>query len=327
MLEFEYPWVFILLLVPAFVWLFVTPRKEAQSAVRTPFFDQLVEQSRQRPSQGAIVLHRSLAQQLVLPIAWILLVASLARPVWVGEPILKTESARDLLLSVDLSGSMDEMDFADESGERITRLDAVKQVLDEFITRREGDRIGLEFFGTAAFLQTPFTLDHDICRALLEEAQVGMAGLRTKIGDAIGLAIKLFEQSEVDDRVVILLTDGNDTGSKVAPNKAAEIAADHNMRIHTIAMGDPETIGENTLDEDELKMIADITGGLFYRAMDRQELASIYAELDEIEPLELETISFRPKRQLFFWPLGAALVLLALLHLSMVVIGLLHRVE
>ena len=310
MFEFEYPWLLLSLPLPILVWLIAPSYKESRPAIRTPFFEQLAEMSGQQPTRGAVTPRRTIVQKLLLPAVWLLLIAAIARPVWVGAPITKTESGRDLLLAVDLSGSMEAQDFRDPMGERMRRLDAARQVLDDFISRREGDRIGLIFFGTAAFLQTPFTLDHQICRALLDEAQVRMAGPRTMIGDAIGLAIQLFEQSDVDERVLILLTDGNDTGSKVPPGKAAEIAAERGVRIHAVAIGDPTTVGENQIDEEALHQIANTTGGRFFRAGDREQLDSIYTVLDEIEPVEAETISFRPKRQLFSWPLGAVIVVM-----------------
>ncbi|MHC4561092.1 MAG: vWA domain-containing protein [Planctomycetota bacterium] len=273
MLEFDYSWLFFLLPVPLVVWWLALPYKEQREAIRTPFFDQLAELTGKPPASGAAILRRSWIQMLLLPLCWVLLVAALARPQWVEDPITKTESARDLMIAVDLSGSMEAMD-----------LSAVKTVLDDFMTRRTGDRLGLIYFGTAAFLQVPFTQDHDTCRTLLEEAKVRMAGPQTMLGDAIGLAIKLFEKSQTVNRVLILMTDGNDTGSKIPPIKAAEIASQHDVTVYCVAIGDPETTGEQKLEETTLQEIASQTGGRFYRAMDREQLDQIYQDLEQLEP-------------------------------------------
>ncbi len=325
MLDFAYIWMFALLPLPALVWLLATAYKQPRAAIRVPFFEELVARSGQTPARGAVVLRRGGIQRVILIVCWLLLVAALARPQWIENPITKVQAARDLMLAVDLSGSMEATDFEDAEGKRIERLEAVKHVLDDFMSRREGDRLGLIFFGSAAFLQVPFTQDHDTCRALLGEAKVRMAGPRTMIGDAIGLAIKRFEKSEVKNRVLILLTDGNDTGSKVPPLRAAEIAADKGVTIHTVAVGDPKTVGEEKLDEAGLQEISRVTGGRFFRANDRQELEGIYRELDRLEAQELETISHQPIRPLFHWPLGAVVVLLLGYHTAAAALAQLHR--
>jgi len=221
---------------------------------------------------------------------------------------------RDLVVAVDLSGSMDTRDFTNRQGELTDRLSAAKEVLDEFFSRREGDRISLILFGTAAFVQVPFTDDQDVVRELLDEAQVRMLGPRTMLGDAMGLAITLFERSDVDERVLIVLTDGNDTGSLVPPDRAAEIARDNDVTVHTVAMGDPTATGEAALDAKTLEGVAQITGGGYYHADDREQLEAIYRRLDELNPKQVETLSFRPRRDLFHWPLALAFTLgLALL--------------
>jgi len=230
---------------------------------------------------------------------------------------VKIESSRDLMIAVDLSGSMETRDFTDAGGNKIDRLEAVKLVLDDFIARRKGDRVGLILFGTSAYPQVPFTLDHEIWRTLLHESRTKMAGPQTMIGDAIGLALKLFEESESENRVLILLTDGNDTGSKVPPVRAAGIAAENGITIHTIGIGDPESAGEEALDTDSMKKIASETGGSFFRAMDREELSKIYEQINKLEPVEFESISYRPKFQLYHWPLGTVLLLLVGYHLLM----------
>ncbi len=314
MLLFEYIWMFVLLPLPFLVWLLLPAFKEEQESVRIPFFEELTAASGLKPASGAVILKTNLLQKVVAPIFWLLLVTAMARPQWVEDPIEKITSARDLLLAVDISQSMETRDFVDRDGQRIIRLAAVKIVLDEFIERREGDRIGLIVFGGGAYPQVPFTLDHKSCRMLLEQTEVGMAGSRTMVGDAIGLGIKMFEESEVEEQVMVLLTDGNDTGSKMPPLKAAEIAEQRGIKIYTVAIGDPDASGEDKVDLTVLKEIAKVTGGQFFRGEDRESLEGIYHKLDELAPQNYESLSYRPKRPLYHWPLAGAMGLLTLFY-------------
>ena len=313
MLSFELPWAFALLALPIVVRLLAPAYRDESEAVRAPFFQRLVELTGTSPSEGAVVLRKQGWQKLYHVVAWGLVVLALARPVWVGEPIVRETPARDLMLIVDLSGSMEERDFTGASGDSITRLEAVQEVVSEFIARRENDRLGLAVFGTAAFLQAPFTEDREVVEALLAELRPRMAGPQTMIGDAIGLAVRLFEASEKQNKVVILLTDGNDTGSKMPVRRASEIAAEDGITIHTIAMGDPTTVGEQALDVDTLETISKVTGGSFFLALDRSELDAIYAELDRLVPDRVDTLSYRPKRPLYWVPLVAQVALAVLL--------------
>jgi Ca-activated chloride channel family protein len=212
---------------------------------------------------------------------------------------------------------MDTKDMLDPEGNRIQRLDAVKLVLDGFIARREGDRLGVVVFGNQAFLQVPFTQDHDLVRELLGQTRPRLAGPQTMIGDAIGLAINTFETSEAEDRVLVLLTDGNDSGSRVPPGKAAELAAREEITIHTVAVGDPSSSGEGEMDLETLQTIADATGGQAFRADDREQLEEIYRRIDALTPIEIETLSYRPTRPLYHWPLGGVVALTVLFHLIM----------
>ena len=321
MLELDLPWALALLPAPLLAWWLLPPYRERRDAVRVPFFEGIAAAVGARPERGGVLPKRNLLQKLLAPIVWLLIVVAAARPQWVEPPIEKTESARDLMLAVDLSGSMETRDMFDPNGERIDRLEAVKLVLDDFIMRRVGDRLGVVVFGNQALLQAPFTRDHDLVRALLAQTRPKMAGPQTMLGDAIGLTVKAFEQSEAEDRVLVLLTDGNDTGSKIPPSKAAEIAAENGVTIHTVAVGDPSSAGEAELDLETLGAIARLTGGETFAAGDRAELETVYRRIDELAPLEIETISYRPTRPLFHWPLGAALALVMLYHL---ILGVAH---
>jgi Ca-activated chloride channel family protein len=309
MLQFAYPWLFLLLPLPFLIHHLVPALREPRHAVRVPFLDLLSRLAGQKASGGAAIFRRLRIQWLHAALVWIALIVAVARPLWMDDPVIREMPMRDLLVAVDLSGSMDTRDFIDSSGESSDRLTAAKQVLGEFLSRREGDRVGLIFFGSAAFVQAPFTEDLEVVAQLMDEAQVRMLGPKTMLGDAIGVAINLFERSEVEDRVLIVLTDGNDTGSLVPPERAAEIARDNGVTIYTIAMGDPQAAGEQALDEEALTAIAATTGGEYFHADNRQELESIYDTLDQLNPKQVEVLSYRPQYEMYHWPLAFGLVL------------------
>ena len=317
MLSFAYPWLGELVLLPLLVMWLLPAHAERRRGVRVPFFGLLVSLTGQQPRDGAVVARRGRWRTASLIVCWLLAVAALMRPQWIEPPVHHDRPARDLLLLVDLSGSMDTKDFTDPSGAKVDRLTAVKQVLDEFLARRKGDRVGVVVFGNAAFTLVPFTTDLDLARRLVGEMQVGMAGPRTALGDAIGLGVNLFARSTVPARTMIALTDGNDTGSSVPPPEAARVARDHKITIHTVAIGDPAAAGEDKLDEAALKDVAQATGGSSYRALDRAELADIYRRLDQIEARKVDTVRFEPRTELFWVPV------LALAALSMLVQALL----
>ena len=309
MLTLAHPWLALLLPLPWLVRWLLPAHHERKAAVRVPFLQRLSSLVGLKPGSGVAVTRRPFSQWLMLSLAWLLVVVAITRPQWLGEPIIKELPMRDLLVAVDLSGSMEAQDFTDKDGNNVDRLTAVKQVLDEFFARRDGDRVGLILFGSAAFVQVPFTDDLDVVRELLGEAQIRMLGPRTMLGDAMGLSINLFKRSKVDERVLIVLTDGNDTGSLVPPERAAEIARDNGVVVYTIAIGDPTAAGEQALDEKTLENIAGITNGEYFHANDRQELEAIYTHLDEINPRQVDTQSYRPLTDLYIWPLAASMLM------------------
>ena len=313
MYELTYPWALSLLALPLLMRL-LPPYRETRDSVRVPFFEKLVELSAQRPDSGAMILRRDRIQRFLVGFMWLCLVIGLAKPEWVGPPVEQQKSGRDLMIAVDLSGSMDTRDFVLPSGEAVNRLRAVKQVLAELAAQRASDRLGLIVFGSAAYLQAPFTDDRAVWEQLLAETEIGMAGQSTVFGDAIGLAIKLFKESDSDNRVLIVLTDGNDTGSTLPPIDAAKVAATYNIRIYTIAVGDPASTGEEALDIDTLKRVGDVTGGQYFQALDQQALQRAYHTIAELEPQLYETVSFRPRQSLHWLPLSIALLLYTLYH-------------
>jgi Ca-activated chloride channel family protein len=321
MLELAWPWMLALLPLPILVWWLLPPYRARQASVQVPFFDRLAAATGQTPQRGAVVLQRRSSQMVAATLIWILLVMALARPQWVGEAVTREVSARDLILAIDISGSMEQADFRTAAGATLTRLDGVKGVVKDFIARRKGDRVALILFGTRAYVQVPFTQDLQTAAQLLDQTQVGMAGQQTAIGDTIGLAIKTLETSTAKQKLLILLTDGNDTASRVPPEHAADIAKQNDVVVYTIGVGDPAAKGENRVDLGVLQSVAATTGGHFFRAEDGAQLQAIYADIDRLAPAKLDTLSWRPKLPLFQWPLGAAVILGLLLWLGLWLAG------
>jgi Ca-activated chloride channel homolog len=262
-------------------------------------------------------------------VAWILLVVAGARPERIGDELDVPVSGRNLMLAVDLSGSMDQKDF-ELGNRRVDRLTATKAVASDFISRREGDRIGLILFGERAYLQVPLTLDRETVRVLLLEAFIGLAGEKTAIGDAITLAVKRIHDQEVDasEQVLVLLTDGANTAGEIDPMKAAQLAQQVGLRIYTIGIGAEQMevsslVGGRRninpsadLDEETLTGIAELTGGRYFRAKDTAGLQDIYRLVDELEPVDEPEAGFRPVKSFYYWPLGGAFALAGLLCIS-----------
>ena len=321
MLQLEWPWVLAVLPLPLLVYYLLPARVDNhEAALRVPFIDDF------RLSQSGHQGHnRQLWLKLFSLIIWCLLVAAGSRPQWLGESVSINISGRDLMLAVDLSDSMRIGDFEIASRE-VNRLAATKYVASQFIEKRVGDRLGLILFGTRAYLQTPLTFDTKTVRQLLMESAIGLAGERTAIGDAIGLALKRLDKSPRSSRVLILITDGANTAGEVTPIKAAQLAAERDLKIYTIGIGADEQIKSTwfgvrkinpsaQLDEAMLKAIANTTGGRYFRARDTEELEEIYRLLDELEPLGVDQQNLRPIHALFYWPLAAALILASLIYL------------
>ncbi len=321
MLTLAHSWLLALLPLPVLVWWLAPARRETRQSLVVPFLTRLAEQSGQRPVKGAVISRGDWWRWLAVWLCWALAVLALARPQIIEPPISKEIPTRELVLAVDLSSSMDTKDFKNDQGQTVDRLAAVKQVLDGFLAKRQGDRVALILFGTAPFVQAPFTDDLRVCRELLDEAQVGMAGPRTAFGDAVGLAINLFDRREVKERVLIALTDGNDTASQVPPVKAAQIAKDKDIVIYTVSVGDPQAVGEDALDENTLKQVASSTGGLYAHAANTKQLKEIYDRLNKLETRKVQTVSHRPRRDIYWMPLAVALGLSMLFQ----ALGLLKR--
>ncbi len=320
MIHFQWPWL-ILAFPLAFLirWLMPAKAQAQQAALKVPFIEDFGQQASQH------VYQTKRWPLYVALFAWLLLILAAMRPQWLGEPIEQAVSGRDLMLAIDLSASMEEKDFIVKDN-RVDRLTATKFVAQQFIQRRSGDRLGLILFGTQAYLQTPLTFDRVTVNILLNEAVLGLAGESTAIGDAIGLAVKRLKRQQAESRVLILLTDGANTAGEVSPIKAAELAASENLKIYTIGIGADEMIVRSffgsrkvnpsrDLDETTLISIAEKTGGRYFRARNTEELETIYHLLDELEPLEKDKQYYRPKTELYFWPLSLSLILTSIISL------------
>ena len=325
MWSLAWPWALLALPLPLLVrWLVPPARGLSEAGLRVPSLNRF-----------ATLRDRSQIEQLtnwrvwVALIAWLLLVLAAARPERIGDELDMPVSGRNLMLAVDLSGSMDQKDF-ELGSRRVDRLTATKAVASDFISRREGDRIGLILFGERAYLQVPLTLDRETVKILLMEAFIGLAGEKTAIGDAITLAVRRVheQREEQGDQVLVLLTDGANTAGEVDPIKAAQLAQQVGLRIYTIGIGAEQLevsslIGGRRrinpsadLDEETLTQIADLTGGRYFRATDTASLQDIYALVDELEPVEEPESGFRPVKSLFYWPLGGAFALVVLMCLA-----------
>ena len=305
-------WMLVIAPLPLLVrrWLRPAPGG-AMQALRVPWFERVQEGmagAGQRPLLALLAV-----------LAWIALVLAAARPQWVGEIETLPITGRDLLLAVDISGSMDTQDMV-LGGKPVNRLSVVKRVAGEFIQGRKGDRVGLVLFGSRAYLQTPLTFDTETTAILLEESEIGLAGRETAIGDAIGLSVKRLREDAASERVLILLTDGANTSGEVQPMQATEFAAREGLKIYTVGVGADEMMVQDffgsrlvnpsaDLDEDTLRAIAERTGGAYFRARDAKALAEIYRQLDELEPVESDQEAIRPVDELFYWPLSLAFLL------------------
>ena len=331
MWSLAWPWMLLALPLPLIVRALMAPVMGTQDAgLRVPSFKGF-----------EVLADRSEVEQLlnwrfwIAVAAWLLLVLAAARPERIGDELDVPVSGRNLMLAVDLSGSMDAKDF-ELGSRRVDRLTATKAVAGDFIGRREGDRIGLILFGERAYLQVPLTLDRDTVNTLLLEAFIGLAGEKTAIGDAITLAVKrIHDQGAVaGDQVLILLTDGANTAGEIDPIKAAELAQQIGLRSYTIGIGAEQMVVSSItggmrrvnpsadLDEETLTKIAELTGGRYFRAKDTAGLQEIYRLLDEMEPVAEPEAGFRPVKSLYYWPLAGAFVLASFLAIMNLLAGL-----
>ncbi|MCP4394049.1 MAG: VWA domain-containing protein [Alphaproteobacteria bacterium] len=318
----HFVWAHILFLLPLpIIMRIILPASKngrQESALKVPFFNKIQNMDNQFKGDKTRAGNYLVATLMYL--AWFALVIAAARPQWVGSPIKTSSSGRDLMMAIDLSKSMAVNDFVLKNMQ-VDRLTAVKNVASKFIKKREGDRIGLVLFGERAYIQSPLTFDRKSIQIMLDESEIGLAGSRTAIGDAMGIVIKYLRKQEVGQKVLILLTDGASNAGAITPQQALQIAKEEGVKIYTIGVGADEmqvrgafggfrTVNPSKdLDEQTLINVAKTTGGKFFRAKNTKELLEIYKDIDKLEPTEGEAIFFRPKKELFYIPFAIFLVL------------------
>lgn len=312
MFEFVWWWALVLLPLPWFVYRFTKPVQPV-AAITLPVLPENLVRKPVRRWQSLLAL-----------LCWVCLLGALARPVWFGDPVQIQPEHRDMLLAVDLSGSMSIEDMVDSQGNTVDRLTAVKQVVTDFISKRQGDRLGLVLFANHAYLQTPLTFDLNTVKQQLARTVLGLIGQSTAIGEGLGIAAKSFINSDAEQRVIILLSDGANTSGVINPMEAAKLAAENKVRIYTIGIGAEEMVQRSffgdrmvnpsqDLDEHALTQIAALTDGQYFRARNPQELASIYQSINDLEPVSTAQQTWRPREELFRFPLAGALFFSVLL--------------
>lgn len=299
-------WVLFALPLPLLVYRFAPA-----SAQRAPLYLPVLPQSAAQAAPNLRVT------RLLLALTWLLLLLAAARPVWFGDPVTTQPKHRDLMLVLDLSYSMSQQDMR-QGDDYIDRLSAVKQVVNDFVAKREGDRIGVVLFADHAYLQTPLTLDRRTVAKQVDQLVLRLIGEKTAIGEGIGLATKTFIDSDAPQRVMILLSDGSNTSGVLDPLEAADIAKQYGATIYTVGVGAGEMVVKeffmsrkvNTahdLDERTLMAIAETTSGQYFRARNADELATIYDTINALEPVSLATQVWRPQTEWFYVPLTLAL--------------------
>lgn len=313
MFEFSYLWVFLLLPLPLLVRHFLERKKRSFTQVWIPLADGLQQQKSTK--------ERPLINTIIPWLLWGLLLLAFAKPVWLDEPIRIQQESRDMILSLDLSGSMNEVDMQ-LNGKTVNRLTLVKSIIKDFVAQRDGDRLGLILFADHAYLQTPLTYDLKTVSTMVDETQIGLVGKKTAIGESIAMAIKRFVENKNEQRVLILLTDGANTSGTIKPITAAKQAAKNNIKIYTIGIGADEMIKRSffgsqrvnpsaDLDEKTLSEIAKLTNGQYFRARNQDDLQKIYEEINRLQPVDSEFLEFRPEVDLFYWPLFIAILILS----------------
>jgi len=316
MLEFTWPLAFLALPLPWLVYRFLSRAPRQDASLFVPFFDKL---TRLQSDSDTIVSSR-LLNLICCTLIWLLVVLAASRPQWLGDPVELPSTGRDLMLAVDISGSMEAQDMV-VGNRQVSRIDVVKAVVSDFVERREGDRLGLILFAAHAYIQAPLTFDRETVGTLLEEAEIGIIEeSATAIGDAIGLGVKHLRNRPENSRVLVLLTDGVNNAGSVSPVQAGQLAETENIKIYTIGIGADQVVQRTffgsrsvnpsaELDEETLTLIAESTGGRYFRARDVNDLVEIYEELDRLETIEQDEQTYRPTKILFYWPLGTAMLI------------------
>ncbi len=312
MIHFDFIWALAALPLPLLVYWLPSKKQAEMAPLKMPTLHKGMQASSNIPEKKKSSL-------VTLSAIWLLLVLACTQPQWLGEAVNVPTEGREMMIAVDLSGSMQVEDMT-LNGRSVNRLDMLKVLLGEFIERRSGDRLGLILFGDDAYMQTPMTFDRKTVQQMLDETVLGLVGKQTAIGDAIALAVKRFDEKKDSNRVLLLLTDGQNTAGKITPEQALELAIAKDITIYSIGIG-ADVMVQNSLfgarrvnpsselDEESLQQLADKTGGQYFRARASEDMSQIYQLLDNLEPVEQEQQQMRPLTALFYWPLGLALLI------------------
>lgn len=275
---------------------------------------------------GSFFVHTRHVVPFLKYTALILMIIAMARPQWGTKHVNVMSEGVNMVLAVDVSGSMEALDFKLQ-GKVVDRLEAVKSVINDFIKKRSGDRIGMVVFGTNAFTQLPLTRDYNTISFVLDRLKIGSAGKSTAIGDAIGISLKRLEDIKSKSNIIILLSDGENNSGELSPDVASAIAATKNVKIYTIGVGtngkapfkvNNAFFGERyvyqqvKIDEKTLRSIADKTGGLYFRAENTGGLEQIYETIDKLEKTEVKVKTFAEYKEFYLYFLIPALLLLIL---------------
>jgi Ca-activated chloride channel family protein len=323
MLEFTWPWAFLALPLPLLVYWFINRAPRQEAALQVPFYQQLL----QLRSDSSRRYNRHTLTLLACILIWLMLVTAGSRPQWVGEPVELPTSGRDMMLALDLSGSMEARDMF-FNNTQLSRFQVMKEVIGDFIEKRQGDRIGIILFARHAYLLTPMTYDLNSVYQQLAELEIGVIDeSATAIGDAVGLGVKHLRERPDSNRVLILLTDGINNSGELTPHQSGQLARTEGIRMHVVGIASDQFARrsafapgglESEIDDAAMTQIAEMTGGRYFRARTLDDMVEIYDELDQMEPIEQDEQTFRPIRLLFHWPLGVALLLSFLLALTSV---------
>lgn len=310
-IDFAWPWAALLIFLPIIGRYFLSQDREVNEQVRVPFLPELIDELKLNSQP---VRPRKLSG-LFFWLVWALLVVALSRPEYLTPPQHIQKPMRDVVLILDVSGSMAKNDVPGG----VTRLQAVQDSVRKFVAARKTDRIGLVIFASQAWPFAPVSEDKQALNTRINQLAPGMIGQQTAIGDALGVGVKLLDSTANKDasKLAILLTDGNDTASQLAPPLAAQLAAAHHVQVHTIAFGDLNSSGDDKVDLPLMQNIAQITGGKAWTAATTgAALDSVWKEIDAMTPVQVKSIGWSWHVPLFQWPLLLALGLLIVLALG-----------
>ena len=301
---FLWPFAVLAFLLPIFVRLYFKPVDSAQSqlALCVPFFNAI---------QSKNTSFFSFFPNIISVLCWgacLAFTIALMRPVSFGSPIYIPSKARQMMLVLDVSVSMNRQDFI-WNNRRSTRLNAVQKIAQDFILSRKGDAVGLTIFGTQPYLYTPLTLDTQTASLMLSEIGAGMAGSETAMGDALALALKQMKEIKSDEKVIILLSDGNANAGIIHPEEIIEPAKNNQIKIYTVGLGSDDVFGSTSIDEALLQKIALQTNGRYFRVKTTADLQKMYDEINKIEPIEVDGAVIRPQTELFWIPLCVSMIL------------------